>query len=75
MRGQPDLPRLRYFKLYEMEVIFRIADQEVWDTSSGEGVELQDGPVTLLQPPQVFSNRLIEVFFEKALLLRLVDAR
>ena len=75
MRGQPDLPRLRYFKLYEMEVIFRVADQEVWDTSSGEGVDLQDGPVTLLQPPQVFSNRLIEVFFEKALLLRLVDAR
>ena len=54
MRGQPDLPRLRYFKLYEMEVIFRIADQEVWDTSSGEGVDLQDGPVILLQPPHVF---------------------
>ena len=54
MRGQPDPPRLRYFKLYEMEVVRRVADQEVWDTSSGKGVDLQDGPVILLQPPHVF---------------------
>ena len=77
MRGQPDLARLRYFKLYELPVVFRVADQEVWDTSSGEGVDLQDGPaILLLQPPQVFSNRLIEVFLQQAfLLLRRVGAR
>lgn len=71
MRRQPDPPRLRDFKLYEMEVVRRVADQEVWDTSCGEGVDLQDGPLFIFQPPQVLLYLLIKVLLQQAFLLRL----
>ena len=71
VRRQPDLARLRYFKLYELPVILRVADQEVWDTSSGEGIYLLDGPVFIFQPPQVLLYSLIKVLLQEAFLLRL----